>query len=351
MRRILLVLLLGVAGLAAQEDPFAAPPEMQIYVRRITSTQFGLSAKTSGLLRAIFAPTADGGLGMTYDNEYTRTVPQVWQERKANCLSLTAFFVSACHSVGIEARFGESLRISRWRRVGNTIRYERHVVAVIPSGIPGQELIADFLPEMRRGSQMIAPLAPSRVLALFYSNRAVELLEDLQSGPALAEARRSIEVDSGSGVGWNILGVVQREQGQTREAEASFRKALEVDPRDGSACGNLESLLRSEGREAEAQVFRERGLEVRKNDPYFNAFLAGEALANQDFREASKRIRRAIRLLPQEPDFHLIQARVYLAEGNPKDAIRALEQARRWSIPEERARYDSKIALLKGQKN
>lgn len=349
MRRILLAFLIGVTGLVAEEDPFAPPPELQLFARKNTLNQVSTPAKTAALLRAFFAPVEEGGLGMVYDDEYTRTVKEAWRDRKANCLSLTALYIAACRSVNLEARFGESLRISRWRRVGNTIRYERHVVAVVPSGNIGQELIADFLPEMRRGSQMVAILDPKRVLALFHSNRAVELMEGLRPSEALQEAQRSIEVDPGSGVGWNILGVVQREQGLDKEAEASFRKALAVDPQDGSACGNLETLLRAQGRIQEAQAFRDRGLEVRKHDPYFNAFLAEEALANSDFSEAAKRIKMAIRLLPQEPDFHLIQARLYLAEGAPKNAIKALENAKRWASPEEQIRYDTKISLLKGK--
>jgi Flp pilus assembly protein TadD len=123
-----------------------------------------------------------------------------------------------------------------------------------------------------------------------------------------------------------------------------------VDPKDGAACGNLEALLRTEGRIAEAEVYRKQGLEVRKDDPYFNAFLAREGLENLDFKEAASRIKRAIRLLPQEPEFHLLQARVFLAEGDAKAAIRSLERAQRWASPEEQARYASKIALLQGRK-
>ncbi|HEX9081659.1 MAG TPA: hypothetical protein VF768_05225, partial [Holophagaceae bacterium] len=226
-----------------------------------------------------------------------------------------------------------------------------HVVALLSTGSFTDQLVADFLPEMRHGAQMVVPLGFTRIQALFYSNRAVELMDDLRPKEAELEAYQSIQVDPNSSVGWNVLGVVQQGQGQMKEAEASFRKALQTDPQDGAACGNLENLLRLEGRDREAQVYRERSLEVRKRDPFFNAFLAQEALTNQDLKEAGKRIRMAIRLLPQEPEFHLIQARVCLAEDRPKAALKALEQARKWAVPEERARYDSKIALLKGQGN
>ncbi len=348
MRIRLLPFLLSAFLLGAGEDPFEAPPELQAFTRKHTLSQLGVTAKVSALVKAIFAAPEEGGLGITYDNAYTRTPIEAWRDRKANCLSLTALYVAACRSVGLEARYGESLRVSRWRRVGNTIRYERHIVAVVSTGAVGQQMVADFLPEVRRDSQLIMPLESNRVVALFYSNRAVELLEESRADEALSSARKSIAVDPKLGVGWNILGVVQRSKGQEAEAEASFLRAMEADPRDGAPCGNLETLLRAQGRDKEALVYRDRGLEVRKQDPFFNAFLAEEALQEGNLEEAEKRIRSAIRLLAQEPDFHLMQARVHLAQGRQKDAIKALEKARKYAMPEMQARFDAKLALIKG---
>lgn len=350
MRLRLLPLLLGTLLLAAAEDPFEAPPELRAFARKQTLAQQGVHAKVSALVRSFFAPPEEGGLGITYDNSYTRTPVEAWRDRKANCLTLTSLYVAACKSIDLDARYGESLRISRWRRVGSTVRYERHIVAVVSTGTVGQEVVADFLPQVGHGSQLISLLEPKRVLALFYSNRAVELMADSQMDDALRSARLSIEVDPSLGVGWNILGVVQRSQGLPREAEQSFLKALSADPKDGAPCGNLENLLRDQGRMAEAQVYRDRGMEIRKRDPFFNAFLAEEALAENQWDEAQKRIKVAIKILPQEPDFYLIQARICLAQGERKDAIKALEKARKWSLPEMQARYDTKIALLKGDK-
>jgi hypothetical protein len=350
VRLRILPLLLSAAMLLAGNDPFEVPPELPAFARKHTMLQQSTTGKVGALLRAFFAPVEEGGLGITYDNAYTRTPAEAWRDHKANCLTLTALSVIACNSLGLDARYGESLRVSHWRRVGAMVRYERHVVAVVPTGSMGKEIIADFLPEVRQGSLLIVPLDTKRVLALFFSNRAVELLAEAQPDEALKCARQSVQMDPGLGVGWTILGVVQRSQGLEVEAEKSFLKALQVDPKDGAPCGNLESLLKAQGREAEAQVYRERGLEVRKKDPFFNAFLAEEALQDCNWPEAEKRVQQAIRLLPMEPDFYLIKARISLAQGQLKDAIRALEKARKWALPELRTRYDAKLALLKGEK-
>jgi tetratricopeptide (TPR) repeat protein len=349
VRLHLLPLVLCGALLAAGEGPFEAPPELKLFARDHTVGQQTDASKVASLLRAFFAPPEEGGLGITYDNAYTRTPKEAWRDRKANCLTLTALCVAACRSIGLEARYAESLRISRWRRVGATVRYERHVVAVVPVGTIGQEVVADFLPEIRRGTQLLAPLETRRVEALYYSNRAVELLAESRPAEALVSANQSIQADPALGVGWNVLGVVQRTMGRDSEAEQAFRKACSADPKDGAPCGNLENLMWAQGREAEAQAFRERSLEIRKRDPFFNAFLAEEAMEANHWDEAASRIKQAIHLLPQEVEFYLIQARVCLALGERNDAIKALQKARRWALPDMQARFDSKLALLKGE--
>jgi tetratricopeptide (TPR) repeat protein len=351
VRLRLLPILFCAAFLVAGEDPFEAPPELKAFVRQHTNSQQGTAAKLSAMLRAFFAPPEEGGLGITYDNAYTRTPIEAWRDRKANCLTLTALNVAACRAIDIEARYGESLRVSRWRRVGTTIRYERHIVAVVAAGTVGPPLVVDFLPDVRRDFQLVALLDQKRVMALFYSNRAVEVMEESREEEAMQFAQKAIDIDPNLGVGWNILGVVQRNQGQEVEAEKSFRKALQVDPKDGAPCGNLENLLRDQGRLEEAQAFRDKGLDIRKQDPFFNAFLAEEALQIAQWDEAEKRIKQAIKIMPQESDFYLIQARIHLAQGQRKEAIKALEKARKWAMPDMQARYDSKLALLKGEKS
>jgi Flp pilus assembly protein TadD len=343
-----LTFLLGAVLLAAGEDPFESPPDLQAFARRHTVNQQSISGKLGALVKAFFDAPEQGGLGITYDNAFTRTPMEAWRDRKANCLTLTVLYMCACRSIGLEAWYAESIRIGRWRREGSTVRFERHIVAVVRAGV-GLDLMADFLPEVRRGSPFVKPLESKRVLALFHSNRAVEMLGGGRLDEALAAAHESILIDPGSGVGWNILGVVQRHQGLEDQAESSFHKSLEVDPKDGAPCGNLEDLLRAQGRLEEAQAYRNLGLDIRKGDPYFNAFLAEEALQDNRWTDAEKRIKMALRLLPQEPDFYLLQARLALAQGQPKEAIKALEKARKWSLPEMRARYDTKLALLKGE--
>lgn len=346
--RILLAALLMAGCLAAQENPFQAPPELQAFARKTTLHHTGVRPKLQALLEAVYRPEDQGGLGMTYDNSYTRTVAEAWRDRKGNCLTMTAFYVAACKSIDVKVQYAEALNTNRWRRVGPVVRFERHVVTLVQIP-PAEDLVADFLPQLRRrmGVYRVEVLPEKRMRALFFANRAVELLDVGDLDQALTLARTSIEVDPQLSVGWNIQGVVEKTSGETEAAERSFRTALKLDPRDSTSLGNMENLLRETGRLDEAAVLREQAQEIRKHDPYFNAFLAEEAMAEGDLEEALSRISTAIKIQPYDPDFYLARARIHLLAGKTDAAMMAIQEAQKRAQPAERARYDDKMAAIR----
>ncbi len=343
-------LIIALPALGGVQDPLASNPEIQQFARKATGLQPTNKGRLQALLAAIFRPETEGGLGMVYDNAYTRTVDEVWRDRKANCLSLTAFYIAACDSIGIRAQYAEALNTNRWRRVGSVVRYERHVVALVPLP-PVEDVVADFLPQLRRrmGVYRVLPLPVDRIRALFFANRAVELLEEGNLESAEEQANIAVKTDAAMSVGWNILGVVLKSGGEKEDAEKAFRRALMCDGRDSSAIGNMESLLREQGRLEEAMRFRALGESVRKTDPFFHGFLAEEALEKGDYPEAQRRVKMALKLLPRESEFFLTQARLNIMLGKPDEAVKDLEAAQRWAIPAERERYDGKLAAIRQQ--
>jgi len=334
----------------AEADPLAAPPEVQAFARKATAIHPQTKGKLQHLLEAIFRPVDEGGLGMVYDNTYTRTVDEVWRDRKANCLSLTAFYVACCESVGVHAQFAEALNTNRWRRVGQVVRFERHLVALVNMP-PLEDMVADFLPQLRKrmGVYRVAVIPADRVRALFFANRAVELLDEGKSEEALGKAKASINTDARLSVGWNILGVVLKARGDAGAAENAFRRALALDPKDSSAIGNMEMLMREQARLQEVVHYRALGQEVRKKDPFFHAFLAEEAMVAGELDEAERRIRTALKILPREPEFFLTRARLNILFGKTDAAVKDLEEAQHWAVPEERERYDGKLAAIRAQ--
>lgn len=346
--RIAACMLLAAARLAAQSGPFAMTEPMREQVRRVTTLQSGSQAKVRALLQYTFLPVESGGLGMQYDNSRTRTVQEAWEDRKANCITLTAYFVVACRSLGLEVGFAESPGISNWRKSGALIRHERHMVAILdqrPMGVA----VMDFLPELRKGFYVVDPITEDRALALWHSNRAVEAMEQGDEATALAEATRAVNLPGAGGTGWNTLGVVLRENKDLEGAIKAFRKALDLDPREGAACGNLEAIYRELGEQELADRYRAQALKLRAKDPYFHAFLAREAMEGGDLAKAEKELDQAIKLMEREPEFFVLRAQLCMLAGRNEKAVKALEQAKKWASPEERNRMDRKLAKIRNE--
>jgi Tfp pilus assembly protein PilF len=333
------------------EDPFYFPPEAQAYALRVTRLAGTENQKLQALLRAYFRPANMDGLAFTYDNARTRTVEEVWTERKANCLSLTAYFVASCRALGIPVHFAEALNTNHWRKVGPIVHFERHVVAVMPVP-PMGDMVADFVPELRKafGMYVVVIIPEARFRALYYSNLSVEALTAGDYETAKRQAQQSLEADPKCSVGWNVLGVVSGAMGDPEKAEDAYRRAMALDPKDGAPIGNLEMVLRNQGRLEEAAKFRQIGEQVRKKDPYFHAYLAEEALNEGDLAEAGSRIKAALKILPKDPEFLLFLARVKMAEGDLDAALKEIKLAKRWSDPAERARWDNKLAAIQSLK-
>jgi len=143
--------------------------------------------------------------------------------------------------------------------------------------------------------------------------------------------------------------VVRPPSGFDRGAGAPLGTAMALNTSEGIPSGNLELPRLAQGREEEALVCRERAMESHRKNPYFNAFLAQEALAASQWDEAEKRMKVALRILPHEPEFLLLLARICLGQGREKAAVKALELAKKWTIPADQPRWDAKLALLKGR--
>ena len=333
-----------------ESDIFEGPKEFRAFAVKATLGTDSYLLKTQYLIAAAMGKPEEGGLGITYSNDKTRTVAEVWRDRKANCMSLTAFYVAAFRAIGIPTQFAEAPSINLWTRSGPLVLNEHHVVAFVPVNIVTR-MVADFSGRPHSGQLPIVPISESRFRALFHSNRAVELLLAGDKAGAIAEGNQAVTDDPRSGVAWNALGAVQQMQGNKAEAEQDFRQALSVDPDNGPACGNLEALCREAGRTAEADALREQGLKIRGKDPYFQAFLAKEALADGRLDDAITHVRRALKLQRMEPDFYLILAQAELNRGDKDEAQKAVEKAIRWSLPSQKKRMEAKLDLIKAQES
>jgi Flp pilus assembly protein TadD len=326
------------------KDPFWLPPELIAFAKDKLRPASGDRAKAEVLLEIFMSPKNAGGLGIEYSNDRTRTINEVWTERKANCLSLTLTYVMLAKHLQINATFAESMAAANWSRVGDVILKEKHVVAIITWN-PPNVLVADFLNQTgtRYGNYFVNKITNDRAKSLYYSNCAVEALIANDREGAIEKIEKALECDPTSSQAWNIKGVIEKSQNNLADAERYYKTAIRNNPNDVTAIGNLAALYRKEGFLEEA--FRLRALEdrLRKMDPYYHAFLASEAFDNSDLKKARKSIKNAIKIHPEDPEFYITLSYIYLAQNKTDEAIDALLQAKSRVIPDRIANLDFMI--------
>jgi len=326
------------------EDPFWVPQELIAFARPRVALGAGDRAKAEALLRTLLWPEELGGLGIQYSNDRTRSVNEVWLERKANCLSLTFVYVMLAKQLHINAVFGESFEAVNWSRVGDVIRVEKHMVAVIRRH-PLEDLVADFLPQTRDryGNYFLDLITNARAKSLFYSNSAVEALIKNDKETAFEKITKALEVDPTSSQAWNIKGVLEKTYGNITSAMTSYKTAIRNNPNNVVAMGNLATLYVMEGLYEEAARLRAIESNLRKRDPYYFAFLASEAIEKDDWVNARKLIQRAIKIHPRDADFYVTLSHIYQAQNKPNEAIDALNKARNYVASDKTEKLDSLI--------
>jgi len=80
--RRMLVALFCVGILFAEEDPLEAPTELKVFAQKAAARETAHRLKLQALVNAIHKPVSEGGMGIQYDNSYTRTVAEVWRTGK-----------------------------------------------------------------------------------------------------------------------------------------------------------------------------------------------------------------------------------------------------------------------------
>jgi Flp pilus assembly protein TadD len=126
-----------------------------------------------------------------------------------------------------------------------------------------------------------------------------------------------------------LLGGVQRQANQLRDAELAFTRAVELDPKHVSARADLAMVLERRGAYAEALSAINRAASLSPNDPGIRADRAVIRFHLGQVDAAVGDMDRASRRLPDDPDVALNHALILLSRGKKDDFDKALKILRR----------------------
>lgn len=324
----------------------AVPPELLARLPRDLSARGRPPRlRLERLVDFMFAPEPRG-LGMTYEHDATHTVEQAYLTRKANCLGFTLLAIALARASGFEAYGQEIDHALSWQQEGDILFQYHHVNAGIRSG--QDKFTLDVASDSVIAARPPRRIPDHRLLAAYYSNRAVELV---QSEPANAARHIAVSLrqDPDYASAWNNAGVVHLRKGDPTAAETDYLRALELDPEHSGALTNLHAFYLATGDQARAERYRHRIEQARLRDPFHYFLRAQDYEKNGEYRQAIRQYRKAIALLGSEHRFYFGLARAYLHAGQARRAGEALKRAEGLSHGAARDRYQAKLEALRRQ--
>lgn len=305
------------------EQVMAVPPELRAQLQQQVIAAGG--SQRSRMERLVDFLFKKPGLGMEYATDATFTIEQAYRTRKANCLTFTLLTVALARESGLQAYGQELDDIVAWQ-VGENIIYRfNHVNAGISMG--RSRFAVDVAQDQVMARDLPKPISDQRLLALYYSNRAAELLAATSPAAAAPYMDMALQLAPRYAGAWANAGVLQLRQGDRQAAERDYLKALALDPKNASALVNLVTLYQLNGDEARRAIYARRIEKIQSKDPYFQFLQAEDAEKQGDYATAVQHYRRAIRLYDGDPRFYVGLARAYRQLGEERDAQQAMGRA------------------------
>lgn len=281
---------------------------------------------------------SDRRLGITYEAGYTGTAEEVFESRKANCLSFSHLFVGMAREAGLAAYYLRVGDIESYEQQGDLVIVSGHITAGY--GEPTNRKVLEFNlgPELDYDYRRADPISDISAIGLYYTNRAAELIQLGELDKALAATERALELDTELAVAWVNRGVALRRMGRWEEAEISYRKALDHRPNFVPAYHDLEMVLRLQGRFDEAQQVAARIERLGTRNPFHLLRLGDDSLGRGRTGDARVYYRRALRLLRESPEPYAALGLASLMSGDRRAAERWLLRAKAVSPDSRRVR-------------
>lgn len=286
----------------------------------------------------------EDGLGLKYSPNATRTITGSYDTRQVNCLSFTLMFVILARRAGLQA-YGQQIdRVLAWGMSGDMVMQSMHANAVVTFN--GRKFMADIAADGLSTPVANFQVDDEQLLALFYSNRAMELLTTGHARDAQVWLDVALGHSPHDATLLNNAGVLSQRRQDVVAAEAFYVQALTENPRLTSAYSNLIALYRTKGDLTKAVYWQQRAGRVLRSDPYYQFTQGRQREQSGDYAEAADLYRRAIRINNDEPLFHFGLARAYYQLGQSHRAGLELILARNLSGKEDQIRYQAKLDAL-----
>ena len=335
----------------SEEQIFALNDEALAFVKQSMKGQFNPQDKIESLVRNVFSRSR---FNLLYRAEANTTANETFDNRAANCLSMSIMTYALAKQAGFGVRFQDVEIPEYWtRREGQSLLNGHINLQILPK--PNNEKMrfitrgfeVDFDAQASREHFPKTFLSLQQVLAMYYNNKGADALLAAEYGNAYAYFKAAITHEPHLVSGLANLGYLYRLNGHYQFAEDTYLRALEVDQDNLTAWGNLAYLYRHTQRLAEASQISARIERKRGDNPFYHVKLGDTALENRQWQQALQHYRTALRLNKSYHEVFFGLAKAYHALGDIPRSKRYLTLAKKKSrTQQEQDNYQVKLALL-----
>lgn len=265
-------------------------------------------------------------LNVRYDDSANFSASEVFQERRANCLSLVNLYIAMARFQGLDAQYQTAQVRPQWDRRGELLVLSEHINALGRLG-SSNRYIVDFTPEIQLQQQTAKLVSDQQALALYFNNLAVEYLVNEQLDEALTYFRYALATDPELAIAWNNMGSAWNRSGDDELAEYSYLKAAWLDRNNPTAVNNLARFYSLRGDEAEAQRHRRAVQRYNNRNPYYHYMQGNISFVEENYEQAQRHFQRAIQRNRLEPDFYLALGLTYEEMGMEDESQEAVDLA------------------------
>lgn len=333
------------------EEIFFLGEEAQRFAEKAVFEKSLLKKNVKGLVKAIF-DHADRG--MFYRNSANTNADTTFNNRAANCLSLSIMTYALAKHVGLNATFYEVDIPEYWTRREGYSLLNGHInlrISVPNNGpvaaVGGTWADVDFDPQMLRNYFPRNAVSMNKVISMYYNNKGADALVANRYTRAYSYFRAAAKLSPELQQSWVNLGVLYRMVDEYDQAEIAYKHALALNDDHLTAWENLSILYTYQDRDDEASRITQMVEAKRKNNPFYHYILGEQAFDSGDVELAISHYERGLKLDNSRHEILFGMAKAFHELGDISEAQRYLKRAVTHSPNEqEKQRYSSKLATL-----
>lgn len=334
-----------------EEEIFHLDKEAINFVKKTVNPIDDPIDRMESLVRSIFGRSK---FNLLYMGSANTTAMETFNNKAANCLSMSIMTYSLAKHAGFSVRFQDIQIPEYWtRREGYSLLNGHVNLKLVPKSSSsvihlltnGYEV--DFDPQDTRKHFKKNYVGKNTIMSMFYNNKGADAILNKSYSKAYAYFRQAALVDPDFESTWVNMGILYRIHGLFESAELSYKQALYLDDENLTAWENLAFLYDFTGRHEEAASIESKVDRRRDDNPFYHFILGEQEFEEGNVQLALKHYRDALRLDKSKHEIYFGLAKAYAHLGDVTRSQRYLKKARDKSRSnQDQDKYQGKLDLL-----